>query len=124
MNIDWFDNSGAFVVSPETSSKSLITRRQKLDENFGSMNRENSFHFGKYSLKCLEDILASFAGYTAPPTLATSSSNSERSFNVFSPRKGKSYARVVPCLGKERSPGEVMVPNCFNTARLDPCFEC
>ena len=54
---------------------------------------------------------------TASSTMRSNASNSRCN---FSPRLGKSSAKVVPSSGNESMPREAGVPNCFNTARNEP----
>ena len=66
---------------------------------------------------------ASFAGYSAPPLLMTTASRDCKSFNVGSPRMGKSSASVSPGRGNESIPGLAYAPNRLRTAKKEPVLQ-
>src|ERR1700743_485958 len=69
-----------------------ITRRQKDDEQRGSMYWANSRQRGKSSLNSSGGILTSLAGYNRPPVSRTIASSSPNRRSRLRPRLGKSRA--------------------------------
>src|SRR3569832_1587994 len=97
-----------------------ITRRQKDDEQRGSMYWANSRQRGKPSRNNSGGILPSLAGYNRPPVSRTIASSSANRRSRLRPRLGKSRARVRPGRGNDSMPGDSSAPNAFNTARNAP----